>query len=184
MKVTKTPIDGILLIEPRVFSDSRGAFFETFNEKILEQHGINLPFVQDNQSISKKGVIRGLHLQLPPYEQGKLVRVARGSVLDVALDLRPGSPTFGRHYSVELSDKNQLSLWIPPGFAHGFVSLEEDTIFLYKVTNYYHPQSESGIIYNDIDLSIDWKVANPIVSDKDKILPSFKDFCLTSEKIK
>ncbi|MBL0104503.1 MAG: dTDP-4-dehydrorhamnose 3,5-epimerase [Bacteroidetes bacterium] len=183
MNVVKTPIEGVLLIEPRVFSDSRGAFFETFNEKALAEIGITARFVQDNQSISKKGVIRGLHLQHPPYEQGKLVRVARGSVLDVALDLRAGSPTFGRHYSVELNQENQLSLWIPPGFAHGFVALEEDTVFLYKVTNYYHPQSESGIIYNDVDLNIDWKVTNPIVSEKDKILPSFKEFCLAKTNI-
>lgn len=178
MKVLPTPIEGVLLIEPRVFSDNRGSFFETFNEKILVEAGITLPFVQDNQSISKKNVIRGLHFQVPPYEQGKLVRVVKGSVLDVALDLRKGSKTFGRHYSVELSADNKLALWIPPGFAHGFSVLEEDTVFQYKVTNYYHPASESGILFNDQELNIDWKVSNPIVSEKDKVLPGFREYCL------
>ncbi len=178
MKIKETPIAGVLLIEPRVFTDSRGTFFESFNEKSLKEAGLNFDFVQDNQSVSKKNVIRGLHFQRPPYEQGKLVRVIKGSVIDIALDLRKGSPTFGRHYDIELNDKNNLMLWIPPGFAHGFSVLEDDTVFLYKVTNYYHAASESGIIYNDIDLNINWGVKDAIVSEKDKVLPSYKDYCL------
>ena len=166
------------MIEPRVFTDSRGTFFESFNEKSLKEAGLNFDFVQDNQSVSKKNVIRGLHFQRPPYEQGKLVRVIKGSVIDIALDLRKGSSTFGRHYDIELNDKNNLMLWIPPGFAHGFSVLEDDTVFLYKVTNYYHAASESGIVYNDIDLNINWGVKDAIVSEKDKVLPSYKDYCL------
>lgn len=179
MEVKQTPIEGILLIEPRVFSDSRGTFFESFNERTLKEAGLAFDFVQDNQSISKKGVIRGLHFQRQPYEQGKLVRVIKGSVIDVVLDLRKDSPTFGRHYDIELNDRNNLMLWIPPGFAHGFSVLEEDTVFLYKVTNYYHSASESGIIYNDIDLNINWGIKDGIVSEKDKVLPSYKDYCLS-----
>ncbi len=179
MKVTETPIAGVLIIEPRVFSDSRGTFFESYNDKSLKESGINFDFLQDNQSVSKKGVIRGLHFQRPPFEQGKLVRVLKGSVVDVALDLRNGSPTFGRHFDIELSDRNNLMLWIPPGFAHGFSVLEDNTIFSYKVTNYYHSTSESGIIYNDIDLNIDWGVKDGIVSEKDKVLPSYKEYCLS-----
>ena len=179
MIVTNTVISGVLLIEPKVYEDTRGSFFESFNDRFLSEAGINLKFVQDNQSISKKGVIRGLHFQRHPNEQGKLVRVIKGSVIDVALDLRPGSPTFGRHFDVELNDRNKKLLWIPPGFAHGFSVLEEDTIFLYKVTNYYHAASETGIIYNDIDLNINWGVKESIVSEKDKVLPTFKDYCLS-----
>ncbi|HQV99020.1 MAG TPA: dTDP-4-dehydrorhamnose 3,5-epimerase [Bacteroidia bacterium] len=179
MKITETPISGVLLIEPRVFSDSRGAFFESFNAKSLKESGIDHDFVQDNQSVSKKGVIRGLHFQRAPFEQGKLVRVIKGSVVDVALDLRKDSPTFGRHFDIELNDRNNLMLWIPPGFAHGFSVLEESTIFSYKVTNYYHSSSESGIIYNDIDLNINWGIKDGIVSEKDKVLPSYKDYCLS-----
>lgn len=179
MKITTTPISGVILIEPKIFTDSRGAFFETFNERILKEEGIDIPFIQDNQSISSKGVIRGLHFQRPPYAQGKLVRVIKGAVIDVALDLRANSPTFGRHYVVELNDKNNQMLWIPPGFAHGFSVLEEGTIFFYKVTNYYNSASESGIIYNDIDLNIKWGISDGIVSEKDKLLPSFKEYCLS-----
>ena len=179
MKILETPISGVLLIEPRVFSDSRGIFFESFNEKSLKEAGLQHDFVQDNQSLSKKGVIRGLHFQRHPYEQGKLVRVSKGSVIDVAVDLRKNSPTFGRHYDVELNDRNHYLLWIPPGFAHGFSVLEDDTIFQYKVTNYYNSASESGINFNDIDLNINWGIKNGIVSEKDKVLPSYKDYCLS-----
>ncbi len=179
MKIKETPIAGLLLIEPRIFSDSRGNFFESFNERTLKDAGITFGFVQDNQSISKKGVIRGLHFQRQPYDQGKLVRVIKGSVIDVALDLRKDSSTFGRHYDIELNDRNNLMLWIPPGFAHGFSVLEDDTVFLYKVTNYYHAESESGIIYNDIDLNINWGIKDAIISEKDKVLPSYKEYCLS-----
>ena len=179
MKFEKTPIEGLWLIEPRVFADERGHFFEPFNEKQMLEHGIMGPFVQDNESLSHSGVLRGLHYQKNPYQQGKLVRVVRGAVTDVVVDIRPESKTFGRHYKVELSSSNHLMLWIPPGFAHGFLTLTDDTIFLYKVTAYYHPQSESGIIYNDPQLNIDWNINNPIVSEKDKILPSFGEYKLT-----
>lgn len=177
MIIHHTPIDGLLLIEPKVYSDHRGLFFESYNQK-LKELGIDCEFVQDNQSVSRKNVIRGLHFQRAPHAQGKLVRVSHGSVLDVALDLRKNSPTFGRHFSVELNDRNNLMFWIPPGFAHGFSVLEDHSVFLYKVSGMYNPTSESGIIYNDPELNIDWKVSDPIVSDKDKVLPSFKEYKL------
>jgi dTDP-4-dehydrorhamnose 3,5-epimerase len=176
MRFEQTPIDGLILIEPKVFGDERGYFFEPFNERQMVEHGINGPFVQDNESLSHKGVLRGLHFQKAPHEQGKLVRVVRGAVNDVVVDIRPVSKTFGKHYSVELSSENHRMLWIPPGFAHGFLTLTDNTIFLYKVTAYYHPQSESGIVYNDVQLNIDWKIEHPVVSAKDKILPSFAEY--------
>lgn len=179
MKFEKTPIEGLLLIEPRVFVDERGHFFEPFNEKQMAEHGIKGPFVQDNESLSHQGVLRGLHYQKSPHQQGKLVRVVNGAVTDVVVDIRPESKTFGRHFQVELSSTNHLMLWIPPGFAHGFLTLKDDTVFLYKVSAYYNPQSESGIIYNDPELNIDWKIVNPVVSEKDKILPSFGEYKLT-----
>ena len=179
MKIISTPINGVLLIEPKIFVDDRGSFFESFNEKELNEVGINLPFVQDNQSVSSKNVIRGLHFQRHPNAQGKLVRVVKGRVIDVIVDLRKESLTFGRHYSIELNGKTNQMLWVPPGMAHGFSVLEDQTIFAYKVTNYYNAFSESGIIYNDIDLNINWGIKDPIVSEKDRVLPTFKDYCLT-----
>ncbi len=176
MKISHTPIEGLILFEPRIFKDERGLFFESFNEKEIEMILPGINFVQDNQSVSKKNVVRGLHFQKAPHQQGKLVRVSRGSVLDVVVDLRKESITFGRHYAIELNDENNLLLWIPPGFAHGFSVLEDNSVFLYKVSDYYQPQSESGIVYNDIDLNIDWKISNPIVSSKDRILPAFKEY--------
>jgi dTDP-4-dehydrorhamnose 3,5-epimerase len=176
MTFLETPIEGLVIIEPKVFGDERGHFFETFSEKLMAQNGIKGPFIQDNQSLSHKNVLRGLHFQNPPHEQGKLIRVVRGSVIDVVVDIRKNSNTFGKHYSIELSDRNNKMLWIPGGFAHGFVTLEDHTVFLYKVTDYYHPASESGIIYNDADLNIDWQVKTPIVSQKDRILPTFKEY--------
>src|SRR5690242_9825374 len=137
MKFTPLPLDGLILIEPALYQDSRGYFFESYNQKLFEQNGIKLPFVQDNQSLSKKNVIRGLHFQEAPFEQGKLVSVIKGRVLDVAVDIRKSSSTFGKHVSVELSGENKKILWIPPGFAHGFSVLEDDTIFSYKCTNFY-----------------------------------------------
>ncbi len=178
MVLTKCEIPGLLVIEPKVFTDERGVFYETFNEqKFIEATGVEeLRFYQDNESISKKNVLRGLHFQQPPFAQGKLVRVVQGTVLDVALDLRKSSPTYGQHFSVELSSENKKQLWIPEGFAHGFVSLEENTIFNYKCTNYYSPQSERTIQWDDIDLGIDWKIKCPIISEKDKKGQDFATF--------
>jgi dTDP-4-dehydrorhamnose 3,5-epimerase len=169
MVLTECKIKGLYIIEPRVFEDSRGVFYETFNEKIfLDNIGINLSFVQDNESISKKNVLRGLHFQNPPFAQGKLVRVVSGSVIDVAVDLRQSSDTYGQYELLELSAENKKQFWIPPGFAHGFVALEENTIFNYKCTNYYHPLSERTIQWNDATLNIKWQVENPIISEKDQ----------------
>jgi dTDP-4-dehydrorhamnose 3,5-epimerase len=177
MTFKETPIAGVILIEPKVYGDERGYFFESFNARSL---GEILPkgevFVQDNQSKSSVGVLRGLHFQHPPYAQGKLVRVVRGSVLDVVVDIRKSSPTYGKFYSAVLSDKNHHALWIPKGMAHGFLSLEDDTIFTYKCTDYYHPEAEDCLLYNDTTLNIDWNVASPIISAKDKLGKSFDTF--------
>jgi dTDP-4-dehydrorhamnose 3,5-epimerase len=175
MEIKKTGIEGLIEIVPKIFHDSRGYFLETFNAKILSEAGITLDFVQDNQSYSKKGVLRGLHFQKPPYEQGKLVRVVTGKVLDVAVDLRKGSSTFGKHYSCILDSEINNMLYVPPGFAHGFSALE-DALFLYKCTHCYNKESESGIIWNDVDLNIDWMVENPIVSEKDQMLSTFDSY--------
>ena len=176
MEVTRFNIEGPLLFKPRIFQDDRGYFYESYNEKVFHTLGLEMKFVQDNQSSSHKNVLRGLHFQHPPFDQGKLVRVLKGSVHDVAVDIRKNSPTFGQHLRVELSAFNNCMFWIPPGFAHGFLSLEEDTIFLYKCTNVYHKESESGILWNDKDLSIDWgSDGAPIVSEKDMELPSFQE---------
>lgn len=176
MQVTSFDIQGPLLIEPRVFSDDRGYFYESFNEAAFRAAGITEHFVQDNQSQSKKNVVRGLHFQNPPFSQGKLVRVIQGSVIDIAVDIRTSSPTYGKYVRVELSAANRHMFWIPPGFAHGFAALEDDTIFLYKCTNLYDKASEGGIIWNDSDLNIDWGVSNPIISAKDLELPTFRQF--------
>ena len=173
MKFFKTPIEGLLVMEPDVFPDSRGLFFESYSEKDLAKNDVALKFVQDNQSHSSKHVLRGLHYQKKPFEQGKLVRVVKGSVWDVAVDIRPGSPTFGKYYADVLSAENHRMLWIPPGFAHGFLALEEDTIFLYKCTGYYNRDAESGIRYDDPSLAIPWNVTDPVVSEKDMALPLF-----------
>lgn len=170
-----TEIEGVKIFEPRIFSDNRGYFFESFNQKSFQEAiGDKIEFVQDNESVSKKGVIRGLHFQIPPFAQGKLVRVNKGSVIDVAVDLRKSSSTYGKFVAVELSAENKRQLWIPAGFAHGFSSLEDETQFLYKCTNYYSPESEATLLYSDFQ--IDWKVENPIVSDKDRIGESFANF--------
>ncbi len=169
MEFRRIEIEGLLLIEPKVFGDHRGYFFESFRQdRFDEAVGFPVFFVQDNESRSNKGVLRGLHFQKPPVDQGKLVRVSRGAVLDVVVDIRKSSPTYGMHYSVELTEENKLQLWIPPGFAHGFVSLTDDTIFQYKCTNYYSPENEGSILWNDPGLGIDWKITDPAVSDKDK----------------
>jgi dTDP-4-dehydrorhamnose 3,5-epimerase len=176
MKITKTNIDGLIIIEPQIFKDYRGSFFESWNVKNFQEIGIKDNFVQDNQSSSSKGVLRGLHFQTPPYAQAKLVRIIKGSVLDVAVDLRSDSPTYGRHFSIVLSDKNFKSFYIPKGFAHGFVALENDTIFSYKCSEMYNKESERCLMWNDKDLGIDWNVSNPIVSPKDMQGLNFKDF--------
>lgn len=177
MEVIETGIEGLLILRARIFEDDRGSFFESFNQRqFSEWVGSDHTFVQDNQSISKKGVVRGLHLQRPPYAQGKLVRVVKGRVVDVAVDVRPASSTYGKHYAIELSADEPLMFWIPPGFAHGFSVLEDDSVFLYKCTHYYHKESEMCIAWNDADLHIDWKVETPIVSEKDQEGTSFASF--------
>jgi dTDP-4-dehydrorhamnose 3,5-epimerase len=178
MKVTTTAIEGLLILEPRIFPDDRGYFYESYNKNKFADAGITADFVQDNQSFSQKGALRGLHGQADPFAQGKLVRVLQGSVLDVAVDIRKNSPTYGQHVTVELSGTNHLQFWVPPGFLHGFVTLEDDTIFTYKVTNFYDKASEIGVIWNDPTLAIGWGVdlKDVLLSPKDEILPSFADF--------
>jgi len=173
LTVKKFEIEGLLEIQAAAFHDSRGFFFESYNVKSFREAGIACEFVQDNQSFSNKGVIRGLHFQRKPYAQAKLVRVLRGRILDVAVDIRKSSPTFGKHVAVVLSSAENNMLFIPEGFAHGFHALEESEV-LYKCNNYYHKQSESGIIWNDPSLSIHWSNENPIVSEKDLILPTLE----------
>jgi dTDP-4-dehydrorhamnose 3,5-epimerase len=172
MKVTETYLKGCFIVEPQVFGDERGNFFEVFNKKIFEEKtGIEIDFVQDNQSISQRGVLRGLHIQKGEFAQAKLVRVVKGKVLDVAVDFRKDSPTFGKHFSIELSEENNKQLFVPRGFLHGFSTLEDNTIFSYKCDNYYYPDAEDGVIYNDKDLNIDWGIPldEVILSIKDKI---------------
>lgn len=176
MTITKTAIEGLLILEPRVFKDDRGLFFESFNEQLFTEAAGPVKFVQDNQSVSKKGVLRGLHFQNNPHAQGKLVRVAKGAVIDVAVDIRKDSPTYGQHVAVELTADNNKQFWIPAGFAHGFVALEEDTIFCYKCTDYYAPECEGSLLWNDEDLNIDWGIEAPLVSEKDKIATKFANF--------
>lgn len=176
MKTEKTILDGVLIIEPSAFADERGFFMETFQEKRYQEAlGITDHFVQDNLNFSKKGVLRGLHYQAPPMAQGKLVSVLRGRVLDVAVDMRDGSSTYGQHVMVELSALNHRQLWIPQGFAHGFVVLEDDTLFSYKCTNIYSKEHDRGVFWNDPALGIEWGVENPIVSEKDQKHPLFAD---------
>ena len=176
MKVTETGIEGLLILQPQIFEDERGYFFESYNFNVLRNLGVAYEFFQDNESCSKKNVLRGLHLQSPPFAQGKLVRVISGKVLDVAVDVRKGSSSYGKHFSIELSGENKTLFWIPPGFAHGFVSLEDNTIFSYKCTQVYNKASEQCILWNDTDLQINWGVKNPIVSDKDQEGLSFDNF--------
>jgi dTDP-4-dehydrorhamnose 3,5-epimerase len=181
MEKLETPLQGLYVISPRVFEDSRGYFFEAYNENSFRSLGIDLRFVQDNQSRSSYGVIRGLHYQLPPHAQTKLVRVLEGRILDVALDIRKGSPSYGQHFAVELSAENKKQLFIPKGFAHGFSVLSETAIVLYKCDAFYNKDSDAGIRYDDPALGIDWKIPadSVVVSDKDKILPGL-DGCRNS----
>ena len=174
MKVTETLLPGVLIIEPKVFGDNRGFFKETFSVERYKQIGIDLPFVQDNQSRSQYGVLRGLHFQ-KTRPQGKLVSCSFGKVFDVAVDVNPDSSTFGKHVGVELSDENHLQFWVPPGYAHGFCVLSEVADFQYKCTDFYFPEDESGVIWNDPDIGIDWPVSRPALSEKDFLLRRLHD---------
>ena len=176
MQINLTPISDLLIVQPTVFEDSRGYFYESYNKTMFEKNGISVDFVQDNQSLSQAGVLRGLHFQNPPFAQGKLVRVIKGSILDVAVDLRKSSPTYGKHYDIELSEQNKTMLWIPAGFAHGFLTLENETIFSYKCSNYYNKASENTIMWDDKDIGIEWGIKEPNLSEKDKSGINFKDF--------
>ena len=169
MNIIKTSVEGIVIIEPRLFKDERGCFFESFNQKDFEEKVCRTTFVQDNESKSSYGVIRGLHFQKPPFEQAKLVRVVKGAVLDVAVDIRKNSPTFGQHVAVELTEENHRQFFIPKGFAHGFSVLSKEVVFQYKCDEFYHPEAEGGIAWNDPNLGIDWKIP------ENKIIVSVKD---------
>ena len=177
MEVVETNIEGVIIIEPRIFKDDRGYFFESFSQREFEEKVCKTTFVQDNESKSGYGVLRGLHFQKPPFAQSKLVRVIKGAVLDVAVDIRKGSPTFGQYVSVELTGDNHRQIFIPRGFAHGFSVLSEEVIFQYKCDNFYSPQSEGAIAWNDPDLNIDWRipVEEVILSEKDSKHPKLKD---------
>ncbi|MFN4121996.1 MAG: dTDP-4-dehydrorhamnose 3,5-epimerase [Flavobacteriales bacterium] len=168
MIVELTDITGLLLIKPKVFEDERGYFFENYSKKAFHDAGIKDDFVQENQSLSQKGVLRGLHFQAPPFAQSKLIRVIRGSVFDVVVDIRSNSAHYGQSFCVELNETNKWMLYVPEGFAHGFLTLEDNTIFAYKCGNYYQKDSEGGIMWNDDELAISWGVDNPILSEKDK----------------
>lgn len=178
MNFTKTEIPEVIIIEPKVFGDNRGYFLESYNQKEFESNIGAVNFIQDNESKSVKGVLRGLHFQSPPFAQAKLVRCIKGKVLDVAVDIREGSPTYGKHVAVELSCDNKKQLFVPRGFAHGFVVLSDEAIFSYKVDNYYAPNHDSGIKWDDSDLNIDWNIdeSDVSLSEKDKDLITFKDF--------
>ncbi|MBD5370414.1 MAG: dTDP-4-dehydrorhamnose 3,5-epimerase [Bacteroides sp.] len=179
MEVIKTEIEGVVILKPRVFEDARGYFFESYSEKVFnEVMGREVHFVQDNQSKSSRGVMRGLHFQTPPYTQAKLVRCVRGKVLDVAVDLRKDSPTYGKHVAVELSEDNHLQFFVPRGFAHGFAVLSDEAVFQYKCDNYYHPQADGGISILDKSLGIDWRISEEeaLLSEKDMKHPLLADF--------
>ena len=176
MKVQQTGFEGLYIIQPSVFEDKRGYFFESWNQQKFRDQGLDFKFVQDNQSMSAANVLRGLHFQVPPWEQGKLVQVTQGSALDVVVDLRKDQPTFGQNYKLVLSSREKNMLWIPPGFAHGFLTLEDNTVFFYKCTQLYNKESERAILWNDPQLNIDWGIENPVVSEKDKSAMNFRDF--------
>lgn len=175
MELIPTELSGLLILHPKVFEDERGYFFESFRKDAFDQIGVDIEVVQSNISKSDRGVVRGLHFQNPPHAQGKLVRVLRGSVLDVAVDIRKKSSTFGKHFSIELSESNKLGLWIPPGFAHGFHTLEDDTLFFYDCTARYNPTAEGGILWNDPELGIGWGIENPTLSGRDAEAPRLRD---------
>lgn len=178
MHVSKTNIEGVLIFTPKIFGDDRGYFLESFNQKVFNElvKTDKYVFVQDNESKSVKNVLRGLHFQNPPFDQGKLVRVIQGGVLDVVVDIRKNSPTYGQYFSMELDGEKKQMLWIPPGMAHGFVSKEDNTVFAYKCTSFYKPESEGCISWDDTDLKIDWKINDPVISEKDQEGVSFIKF--------
>ncbi len=178
MEIIKTKLDGVVIIEPKIFRDSRGYFFESFSQREFEEKVCKINFVQDNESMSSYGVMRGLHFQRPPFTQAKLVRCVKGAVLDVAVDIRKDSPTYGQHVAVELSEDNHYQMFIPHGFAHGFSVLSETAVFQYKCDQFYHPESDAGISILDKSLGIDWRIPTDkaILSDKDTRHPLFKDF--------
>lgn len=175
MNIVQSDIKEVLFIQPKVFGDHRGYFFESYSKKILAEHGVHYEFVQDNISKSKKGTVRGLHYQIGDKVQGKLCQVILGSVIDVAVDIRFGSPTFGKHVICELNDTEHNLIWVPPGFAHGFCVTSDEAIFHYKCTEFYSPKDERAIRYNDEDLNIQWNIENPIVSEKDLMAKKFKE---------
>jgi dTDP-4-dehydrorhamnose 3,5-epimerase len=176
MEIRNTPFDGLHVIQPKVWGDDRGHFFESYSAAAFKAAGLPTDFVQDNQSLSASGILRGLHFQAPPFTQGKMVRVISGAVLDVVVDIRKSSATYGQHFKIELSAENKTMLWVPAGFAHGFLTLQDDTIFVYKVTGLYHKESEGGLLWNDAELGIDWGVTDPLLSDKDLAQPTWADF--------
>lgn len=176
MQFELTPLQGLYVIKPKVFEDDRGYFFESYNhDEFIKATKLDIDFVQDNQSLSHKNALRGLHFQAPPYGQAKLVRVIKGAVLDVVVDLRKESSTYGEHFKLELNEENFLMMFIPVGFAHGFSTLRDNTIFSYKCSNVYNKLSEGGVLWNDSQLNIDWKVENPILSEKDKVNSRLED---------
>lgn len=175
MNIVQSDIKEVLLIQPKVFGDHRGYFFESYSKKVLQEHGVNYEFVQDNISKSKKGTVRGLHYQIGEKAQGKLCQVIQGSVIDVAVDIRFGSPTFGKYVMCELNDIDHNLIWVPPGFAHGFCVTSDEAIFHYKCTEFYSPKDERAILYNDTDLNIPWNISEPLVSEKDLVAKKFKD---------
>ena len=176
MEIIETNLKGLLVIKPKVFEDERGYFFESYNYQLFKQAGLDFNFVQDNQSLSHTGVLRGLHFQNNPNAQGKLVRVISGSVFDVAVDIRKKSPTYGQWFGLELTEQNKWMMYIPEGFAHGFATLQDFTVFSYKCTNFYNKASEDCIFWNDSDLAINWPIENPILSDKDLLGKQMKNF--------
>lgn len=178
MEVIKTDIEGVVIIEPRIFKDSRGYFFESYSKREFDEKVRPIDFVQDNESMSTRGVMRGLHFQRPPFTQSKLVRCVKGRVLDVAVDIRKGSPTFGKHVAVELSEENHRQFFVPRGFAHGFAVLSHVAVFQYKCDNYYHPEADGGISIADTSLGIDWRIdpATAVLSEKDLKHPLLKNF--------
>lgn len=176
MKLLDTDFTGLFVVETQVFPDDRGYFYEAFNSEKLKTLGLDINVAQTNVSQSQKDVVRGLHFQNPPFAQGKLIRVLKGAVLDVAVDIRRDSKTYGKHFAIELSEMNNLALWIPPGFAHGFKTLEDNTLFYYDCTEAYNREAEGSLFWNDPDIGIDWNIENPLISEKDAQAPRFRDF--------
>ena len=176
MEIEKFDIEGLVLLKPKIFEDERGYFYESFNKEVFEKLGIGVNFLQDNESKSSKGVLRGMHFQKPPYAQAKLVRVIKGSVLDVVVDIRKSSETYGKHVKVLLTENNKHLFFIPSGFAHGFLTLEDNTIFSYKCSALYNRESEDSLFWNDSELNINWDIENPLLSEKDKQIKKFNEF--------